>query len=74
MSWYKSVDVDDDISLASKVFLGVCAAIGSVFGLVVFAVFSGGSIFGYVLAAIGGVALGLLVASKLRGLLDWFDS
>jgi len=44
-----------------------------VFGLVLFTVLSGGSILGYVFATIGGIALGLIVASWIRHVSDSFD-
>jgi hypothetical protein len=48
-------------------------ALEPLFGLAVFAVLSGGAIFGYLFGAIGGVALRLLVASYLRDFLDWLE-
>ncbi len=64
--------MDDDLGGGEKVFLSICAVVGAVLGLVVFAVFSGGSIWGYIFAPIGGMAVGLIVAILIvRG--EWLD-
>jgi zinc transporter ZupT len=65
--------MDEDIGKGWKILLGICASVGAVFGLVLFTVLSGGSILGYVFATIGGIALGLIVASWIRHVLDSFD-
>ena len=65
--------MDEDIGKRWKVLLGVCSALGAVVGVVLFAVLSGGSIFGYAFAAVGGVALGLIVASWIKHAFDLFD-
>ncbi len=64
--------MDDDLGRGEKVFLSVCIVVGAVLGLVVFAIFSGGSMWGYIFAPIGGMAVGLIAAVLiLRG--EWLD-
>jgi hypothetical protein len=62
---------EPEITKGWKVPLLVCAVVGALLGLVTFAVLSGGSAIGYILAALGGIALGLIVASVIHNLIGW---
>jgi hypothetical protein len=64
--------MDEDIGKGWKILLAVGASVGAVSGSVLFTLLSGGSIIGYVFATIGGVALGLIVATWIRDAFDLF--
>jgi len=63
---------EPDLSKGWKRLLLVCAVLGGVFGLVTFAALSAGSAVGYIGATLGGITLGLIVASVIRQLFDSF--
>ncbi len=62
---------EPDIPRGWKIVLLVSASVGAALGLATFAVLSGGSAVGYVGATLGGIALGLIVASAIHNLIRW---